>query len=282
LGAIKILQALPLSLMTSFNREMMVQKLFALIFHKSADIRLAVYEFFGSTLEFWQVSPLLDSVVGILLLALGDNDSKNVKSLVELINLMGGTLFNSISVSLGNIRDTVTTTKVELIRAYDQLCTAIAINKSELRGAIDAATLPARIDAFWDFFSEHVPDNQLARPEEYNFNKNFVHDPIWISLLCTKLSVPPPPFESDSGARREQVPTTPMGKRRFIIGFMQCLYPSSGSWNPMIRKYACIAIVLSCFKGFNVQGPILKALLENIGQLFLSSKYVTYQVYILI
>lgn len=265
--------------MTSFNRDIMVQKLFALIFHKSAEIRLAVYGFFGSTLEFWQVSRLIDNIMGILLLALGDSDANNVKSLVDLINVIGGTLFNSILVPLGNIRDAVSATKVELTRAYDQLCTAIANHESELRGAIDAAAQPTRIDVFWNFFLEKVPDNQLPRPEEYNFNKNFVHDPIWISLFCTKLSLPPPPFGVDIGVRREQVPNTPLGKLRFTIGFMQCLYPSSGSWNPIIRKDACVAIVYCCFKGINVQSPILKALLKNIGQLFLSSKYVTYQVY---
>jgi hypothetical protein len=68
-----------------------------------------------------------------------------------------------------------------------------------------------------------------------------------------------------------------MGRRRFIIGLAQCLFPSSGCWDPTIRKEACTAIVLCCFKGINAQGPFLKALLENLGQLFVSSKYCTYQ-----
>lgn len=114
-------------------------------------------------------------------------------ALIDLITLIGGSSVNLILVPLGNLRDSVHLPKEKLMREYDQLCTTIATNKAELRASVEAACIPARIDTFWYFFLEGVAENQLARPEEYNYQKNLVHNPVWIALFCTKLNVPPPP-----------------------------------------------------------------------------------------
>jgi hypothetical protein len=53
----------------------MVKKLFTLIFNSDPNVRLAVYEFFGSVLEFLQATSLVDSILGILILALGDGNA---------------------------------------------------------------------------------------------------------------------------------------------------------------------------------------------------------------
>jgi hypothetical protein len=68
-----------------------------------------------------------------------------------------------------------------------------------------------------------------------------------------------------------------MGKRRFICGFIQCLLPSLGSFDPLIRRPHCITILCCCFKGYNAQGDMLNGLLEYITQQLLPSKYVTFQ-----
>ncbi|KAJ3000336.1 hypothetical protein HDV02_006143 [Globomyces sp. JEL0801] len=195
---------------------------------------------------------------------------------------MGGSFMTPILSQLNKIRDSVTSSPLNQMRVYDNLCTAMAINKIELRPLIDAMILPFRVDQFWDFFLSGIPENQLARPEDYNYKKVYIQMPIWISLFYTKFNVPPPPIGAENGninfgARRDQMPVTPMGKRRFICGFMLTLLPCLGSYNPNLRYLSCITMIYCCFKGANGQGEMIRGLLEYSTQFLLVSKFISYQ-----
>jgi hypothetical protein len=48
------------------------------------------------------------------------------------------------------------------------------------------------IDIFWKFYLYDAPDHFLVRPDDYNYNRNLIHQPFWISLLATRLEIPPP------------------------------------------------------------------------------------------
>jgi hypothetical protein len=48
------------------------------------------------------------------------------------------------------------------------------------------------IDIFWKFFLQDAPDHFLVRPDDYNYNRNLIHQPFWITLLATRLEIPPP------------------------------------------------------------------------------------------
>jgi hypothetical protein len=116
----------------------------------------------------------------------------SLKTIVEQLILLGGVYLNPVLSQLGKVKDSATVSALSQMRYYDQLCTVLAVNKVDLRAMIDAMLLPARADAWWEFFLSGVPENQLARPEEYNFNRNLIHSPAWIALLLTKFNVPPP------------------------------------------------------------------------------------------
>jgi hypothetical protein len=274
-AAIKLLHSFPLGPLTGPLREELVTKLFFIIFHKIPNVRMAVYDYFFKTCEFWKSNGLLHHILGVLFVSLGDSEIKNVKELVDMLTTMGGAFFGPLSTQLGKLRDAQHLTSLGMMKLYDQLITALAVAKLEMKSLVETFSIPYRVDSFWQYFMHKVPENQLVRPEEYDYTRNYVHNPIFSALLFTKFSVPPPPL--GDGTRRDQVPTTPMGKRRFLCGLMQTLFPSCGSWEPAVRRTACVAVVSCCFKGFNAQADMLKALLEYVSQLFLTSKYGSYQ-----
>ncbi|KAJ3269686.1 hypothetical protein HDV01_001114 [Terramyces sp. JEL0728] len=276
IAGLELLKKFPLQQLGAAARDELLGLIYGLVFSSNKNVRRELYTFIGSVGEYWKSCNLVAVALSILFLSLGDGHAANVKCLIEKMTLLGGSYLSPILLPLGKLRDSVGVSPLQQMRLYDQLTTSMAVNKVDLRALIDAIASPARVDKFWGFYLASVPDNQLARPEEYNYDLNNIHNPLWVALLYTKFSIPPPPL-GDAGARRDVIPTTPMGKRRYICGFMQCLFPSLGSWNPIVRQPASIATLISCFKGTNGTGEMIRGLLEFITQQFLVSKYITYQ-----
>ncbi|KAJ3309526.1 hypothetical protein HDV04_005966 [Boothiomyces sp. JEL0838] len=276
IAGLELLKKFPLQQLSATARDELLVLLYGLMFSSNKHVRRELYTFVGSVGEYWKSSNLIPAALSLLFLALGDGTPANVKWIIEKMTELGGSYLSPILLPLGKLRDSAGVSQLAQLRLYDQLSTAMAVNKVDLRALIDAIAAPAKVDKFWAFYLASVPDNQLARPDEYNYDLNNIHNPLWISLLYTKFSIPPPPL-GDSGARRDIIPTTPMGKRRYICGFMQCLFPSLGSWNPIVRQPASIAALICCFKGTNGTGEMIRGLLEFITQQFLVSKYITYQ-----
>ncbi|KAJ3318939.1 hypothetical protein HDV06_006928 [Boothiomyces sp. JEL0866] len=276
IAGLELLKKFPLQQLSVAARDELLVLLYGLVFSSNKSVRRELYTFIGSVGEYWKSFNLIPVALSILFLSLGDGTPSNVKWIIEKMTELGGSYLSPILLPLGKIRDSVGVSPLAQMRLYDQLSTAMAVNKVDLRALIDAIAAPARVDKIWAFYLASVPDNQLARPEEYNFDLNNIHNPIWVALLYTKFSIPPPPL-GDASARRDVIPTTPMGKRRYICGFMQCLFPSLGSWNPIVRQPSSIATLVCCFKGANGTGEMIRGLLEFITQQFLVSKYITYQ-----
>ena len=80
----------------------------------------------------------------------------------------------------------------DLIKAYDNLANAIHINQNNCKNITNILFDDYFTDKFWDFFLENCSDDQLVKPDEYNYSKFFIQTPFFISLLYSKFSVPPP------------------------------------------------------------------------------------------
>ncbi|KAJ3339980.1 hypothetical protein HDU91_000920, partial [Kappamyces sp. JEL0680] len=275
LAAVHLMSSFPTLQLSGPARDELFALLFSLCFHKSIEIRAAVYRFIGQSGDIWRSTSQTNAAMAMLLLSLGDGHAPNVVLLIEQITFLGQNSIAALLPTLNKLKSVRKLNELELVRAYDAFATALAANKQDFRGIIEAMAVPIRVDECWAFFLNGVPENQLVRPEEYDYLRNFIHSPIWISLVYTKFTVPPPPM--GEGIRREVSPTNPIGKRRFACGFMQCLLPTLGNLNPVIRAPAATAAFLCCFKGNNGQGDMIRGLLEYVTQQLLASKYVSYQ-----
>ena len=80
-----------------------------------------------------------------------------------------------------------------ILKAYDELANCLARERIELKELIDAMVKDENVDEFWEFWLKDVPENQLVRPDEYSYVRNFVHAPFWVALCLTRLGVAPPP-----------------------------------------------------------------------------------------
>ena len=97
--------------------------------------------------------------------------------------------------SVNKVKESLKAPQSTLLAEWDNLANLIAKFKgSESRSLVEILTDPKLIDPVWDYFAADSAENQLIRPDDYNFNVTFVHSPLWIALLMTKLSVPPPPL----------------------------------------------------------------------------------------
>eukprot|EP00842_Homolaphlyctis_polyrhiza_P003152 jgi/Hompol1/3838/HPOL_003403-RA len=277
-AALELVQQFPLVQLNTVAREELMGCLFKLIFHREPEVRLMVYNIINGAVDFWKISGQMNTAIAVLMLAVGDDDQKCAQTVLDHIQRLGSTLLAQILAPLSQVRDAVKGTIINRIKAYDQLATALALHKTDYRPLIDAMLTYDRIDEFWAFFLMDVPENQLAHPDEYNYSRNFVQSPFWISTLLTKFACTPPPLSLDPNYRREQMPTTPAGKRRFICGFMLCLLPTSGMPDMYFRRAACLALIRCCVKGMNINPGMLRGLLEYVSQQMLSHKHWSYQV----
>ncbi|KAJ3101339.1 hypothetical protein HDU97_001433 [Phlyctochytrium planicorne] len=210
-----------------------------LAFSKDSEVRLAVYDLIGTSGEFWKVSSLFNAALGVLFLFLGDQNPKCAKKVIDyLCSLLQGTKFTSLIVPLGIMRDCLEGTISSVIKGYDDLANFMEKNRNDLEDLIATVTHESNIDEFWFFFLEDAPENQLVRPDDYSYIRNFIHMPFWISILMVKLSVPPPPAPGSETSRRNMMPVTPANKRRFVIGFLLCLLPTCGMPDPILRRSA--------------------------------------------
>ncbi|KAI8904746.1 armadillo-type protein [Gorgonomyces haynaldii] len=275
-NALEVLRSFPVLQLSSVLREELIQALFRLTFYPDPLVRMKVYQFFGESLDYWKTCDELPRATSILFQALGDHDPRCLRVLVDNIVILGGTVIIPITSALTALREATSKSALTLIKAYDNLCIALAVHKPEMRALVDALCNTERADKFWSYYLEDVQENQLAKPDEYDYSRNYVQAPYWISLLCTKFNILPPPPQG-SEFRRDQVPMTIVGKRRFACGFTFCLFPSMGMSEPNMRYASCVAAVRCCFKQNNVQPTMLRSLLEIATQQMLSSKKTSYQ-----
>ncbi|RKO83110.1 hypothetical protein BDK51DRAFT_30371, partial [Blyttiomyces helicus] len=183
----------------------------------------------------------------------------------------------TLSPPLGLVKDSLHLPLPTLLKTYDELATALAApipGSPSLATIVQAVGSEASADEFWNFFLADVPENQLVRPDDYPYWKNFVHAPFWVAIVLCKLGVLPPPGDTTA---RDIMPTTPAGRRRFICGFMLCLLPSCGMPDPTLRKAACISMLLCSFRHTTVHPGVTRGVLEFVSQLMLSHKQWTFQ-----
>ncbi|KAI9362464.1 armadillo-type protein [Zopfochytrium polystomum] len=249
-----------------------------LVFHKSCEIRTAVYKLIGASVDFWKSSSLFNAALGVIFLSIGDQDDHCCKVAVDiLVELINGTPFKSVLVPLGLVRDAVGSPLQAKIRAYDDLANFIFKERVELKDLVAALSQETTVDEFWNFFLKDAPENQLVRPDDYNYGRNFIHGPFWISLLLSKLSIAPPPLLVLDSTKRDTVPSTPANKRRFVCGFLLCLLPTCGMTDPLFRRAACASCVFACFKSNALSVGVMRGLLEYISQQMLGHKYWSFQ-----
>ncbi|KAI8848354.1 armadillo-type protein [Chytridium lagenaria] len=268
----------PIDRLSDDLREELLNTHIRLAFHKDPGIRSQVYEHIGSSISFWKASSLFNAALGILFLGLGDQSTQCATLAADnLCKMLSGSKFESLVIPLGIFRDTLTGPLPGVIKGYDDLANFIEKNRSDLEELVDAITHEANVDEFWSFFLEDAPDNQLVRPDDYSYVRNFIHMPFWISILLTKLSVPPPPAAGSEATRRNVMPITPANKRRFITGFLICLLPTCGMPDPSFRRAACLSAVYCCFRQGAVQAGIMRGLLDYVSQQMIGHKQWTYQ-----
>ncbi|KAJ1568770.1 hypothetical protein HK405_014015 [Cladochytrium tenue] len=111
-----------------------------------------------------------------------------------LSKLLEDTPFRSVLVPLGLVHDSINGGTLERrLRAFDELANFLYKNKGDLQDLVSALGQKTTVEEFWIFFLKDTPENQLVRPDDYDFGRNFIHAPFWIALVLTKLSVGPPP-----------------------------------------------------------------------------------------
>ncbi|KAJ3055066.1 hypothetical protein HK097_011629 [Rhizophlyctis rosea] len=262
-----------------FNRKLL-KALFRLCFHRDPAVRSIVYDLIGSSTDFWKSSGLFASAMGILLLCIGDHNVECAKKVITHLFQLSTTPFRTIVTPLGLIKDALTSPQMVIMKAYDELANVLARERIELKELIDAMVKDENVDEFWDFWLRDVPENQLVRPDEYSYTRNFVQSPFWCALVLTRLGVAPPVVASNEATPRDVMPTTPAGKRRFLCGFMLCLLPTCGMPDPGMRRAACICAIRCCFSGFQLNPGIMRGLLEYASQQMLQHKQWTFQVLI--
>ncbi|KAJ3041918.1 hypothetical protein HDV00_008427 [Rhizophlyctis rosea] len=277
-AVLNLIRGFPLHRLTEDAREELLNTLFKLTFHRDPAVRLIVYDLIGTSTDFWKSSNLYNSAMGILLLCIGDHNVECIKKVISHLFQLSNTPFRSIVTPLGLVKDALSTSQMQVMKAYDDLANALARERIELKELIDATVVDANVDEFWNFYLHDVPENQLVRPDDYNYTRNFVHAPFWIALLLTKLTIPPPPIASNEATPRDVMPNTPAGKRRFVCGFMLCLLPTCGMPDPGMRRAACICAIRCCFSGFQLNVGIMRGLLEYASQQMLQHKQWTFQV----
>ncbi|KAI9106007.1 armadillo-type protein [Phlyctochytrium arcticum] len=274
-AVLTLMNSFPLEKLAEDAREDLLSTLFRLIFHQDPNVRLMVYNIIGQYTDFWKASNLFTNAFGIMFLAIGDHNVQCARKVCEYLLQMSNSSFRSIITPLGAVKDALQSGPAQLLKAYDELANCILKERAELPELIAAVTMDATGDEFWGFFLEDAPENQLVRPDDYNYARNFVHAPFWVALLLTKLGAPPPAL--GEGVPRNVMPTTPAGKRRFICGFMLCLLPTCGMPDPVMRRTACTAIVRCCFRNQTLHPGLMRGLLEFVSQQMMAHKQWTFQ-----
>ena len=184
----------PIDLLKKETREKFLTHLFKLTFHSSPTIRMLVYKILGDCTSIWVASGLLDTVASILLLSLGEQDPACLNLILDyLLGSAGGSL-SSIMPLLVKVKENVKQPSHLLIRDLDNLANGIMKCRGELKPVLDVLLNHEYTDEYWIFYATDTPENQLIRPDDYNYNHLFIHGPFWIALLLTKLHVPPPPL----------------------------------------------------------------------------------------
>ncbi|KAI9005894.1 armadillo-type protein [Gaertneriomyces semiglobifer] len=272
-----LVKLFPVEKLADDARRDLLRALFKLVFHQEPAVRLMVYDIIGGLSEFWTSNGLFGDAISIMFLSIGDHNPQCAKKVIDYIFGLSDKSFPHIATPLGNVKDAQGGPFPLLLRAYDELAYSICMarERTEVGDLIKSITMEDKVDEFWNFFLQDAPDNQLVRPDDYNYARNFVHTPFWISLLLTKLEVLPPSVAE--GTPRNVMPTTPAGKRRFICGFILCLLPTCGMPDPVMRNAACISIIRCCFKGHALHSGMMRGLLEFASQQMMAHKQWTFQ-----
>jgi hypothetical protein len=273
--AIGLLKMFPLTQLASAAREQLMNAMLKLFFYSDHTVRIRAYKFIGSCGEVWKAIGEFPRAISLLFLALGDSDATCVKTLIEQIQVLGAGMILPLNATLLALKEATNKSMLTQIKAYDNLCIALAINKIELRTITDALVAIERTDQFWNFFLNDVQENQLARSDEYDYSRNYIANPFWIALLCTKFNVRPPP--SDPTQRRDLPPMTVGGKRKFACGFMFCLFPAMGMPEPNMRFASCVTAIRCCFIQTNAQQTVLRGFMDILTRQMLASKQTAYQ-----
>lgn len=277
--ALNCIKSFPLDRLSPEDSEQLLVIFTRLVCHENPSIRLQVYQLIGSSNEFWKANSLFYASIGVLFLSLGDHNKENATSIINiLISLFERSAFKTVIAPLVALRNTLGGSSIFItIRAFDDLANFVQKDRTELRDLVNGISQDSTVDEFWEFFLGDAPDNQLVRPDDYNYGRNFIHNPYWIAIMLTKISVPPPPLLLGDTVRRDVMPVTLVNKRRFICGFLFCLLPTCGMPDPVFRKAASVSSILCCFKSTSISVGILKGLLEYVSQQMLGHKQWSFQ-----
>lgn len=157
------------------------------------------------------------------------------------------------------------------VKAYNLLADTLASNEDKLglKGALSAS---AHVYVFWNHFLRTIPENQMAKPENYSFTKFTAANPFWVSLLYVALDVKAPITDKSLDE------TLSMGNdHKAVCGFIYCCLPIMGIYEPIITYSSCVAVLMCCFRNCTVRPIILAHLLEIVTKQLLPNKQITYQ-----
>ncbi|KAJ3208349.1 hypothetical protein HDU82_002587 [Entophlyctis luteolus] len=193
---LEVVKDFPLERLSDGAKEDLLTTLFHAAFHPAAEVRFRVYIIVCSSADFWRASSLWSTALGILFLCLGDHNPECVAKIIEMIlvqidNVAG---LKELMVPLGLVKDSIGGSVINTVKAFDNLANSILKDKPKLHELIDALTIESTVDKFWTFFLNGVTDSQMVKPDDYDYTRNFIHEPFWIAIILTKLSMTPPPI----------------------------------------------------------------------------------------
>ncbi|ORX86881.1 hypothetical protein BCR32DRAFT_289679 [Anaeromyces robustus] len=259
---------------------------FTLIFHKNPNIREAVYKFLDYSYNIWKNQELKFQTMSILYSSIGDAKEKNA---ILVLNIIIKLSYNSVLQELiPNLKDIKSALEKnnneELILQYPfyilnlkniiNKSNAIQINQNNYQDLINILFEDFMTDKFWEYFLENCSDGQLVKPDEFNYSRFFIQTPFFISILYSKFNIPPPALNDISNnTPRNVMPTSVIGKRRFILGYILCNMPLTGISDKTFRKMACITLIRCCFRQIVLKHKVLFRLMEYVKEKMLVSKY---------
>ncbi|TPX30748.1 hypothetical protein SmJEL517_g05768 [Synchytrium microbalum] len=278
LAMVELCSCLPLQLLNQSDRTELLMCLFDLAFDAHAGVRAKVYNVLSQCATLWETGSERITAIAILFLSLGDGSLECVKQISNYLTTFEPVIPASVLELVKLLPKASESGLRAVLKVYDDIANKICNVQTSCAPLVEVITADESVDRFWEFFLSDVPENQLVRPDDYSYTRNFVQAPFWISLLLCKFRLPPPPA-STSGevVDRRIVPASPASKRRFACGFMLCLMPTAGMPDPILRVLACEALVRCCFGDYKVFPGALKGLLENTAGQMLIHKQWTYQ-----
>lgn len=202
MGVLELMKSFPVDALHPNSRDELVTALFKLTFHREPAVRSLVYSALHYVAKIWgkesseEPSDAYTSAVTVMLLAMGEQTIDCANTLFKSLRALLLNKVPSLFRVLDLLHEAILAKKMtRIIRLYDAAATYfVTTTEEELTPFLSTMQESRFSDSFWSFYLFDAPENELVRPDDYSYSRNFVQCPFWVSLLYCKMGVRPPPL----------------------------------------------------------------------------------------